>query len=851
MSEQLTTGSKIKSSVMLNSAQDVCELCGLRLPKRYFIANPDGNQHFFCCAGCQQVYLLLFESRMLNGDFKESELYLTASRLGIIGKPDDEQPPNESLLKKTLSDTDVKELVLHVDGMWCSSCSWLIEKVVGNEKGIVIARVNFASDTAKICYRPEQISPIEIMRTIDKLGYKTSDRDEFSQDQSIEKKSLLLRMGIALFLMMNIMSFSYVFYIGYFEEVASQIKSLIPFILLLFSIPAVFWCGLPIYRRAYSSLINKAPTMELLFSIGILSAFLYSVYAIITGHEHFYFDTASSLVALLLVGKFFEQSAKQKVTENIHRLYQMMPKKVRLKLPTDERLVSIEKLKPGDRFVVKSGEKIPADGIVVSGRAMIDESLITGESKPIEKQAGSKVIASSLNMNGILEVEAVNVGKETILSSIIQLVDRAISSKSPIERIVDRIARVFIPSIVVLSFITALFVGLTGGDIEESILRGITVLVIACPCALGMATPLAITAGIGYAAKRGILIRDSAAIQLASKTGCVVFDKTGTLTEGKFLFNTIIFPDTNINHTSALRLIGSLEQVSSHPIANAIIQVCREKNISLLEPFNVELFDGMGIKGKVDGKEVVVGNEEFVRQAGFSIDSQRRKLIERFAEEGLTVIFFGIEGEIQSGTIVLGDSLKSTTHDAVDSIKKSDIDVMLLSGDSHRTTTALAQKANIYKYRGEAIPSDKIDTIRQIQQTGITVMMVGDGVNDAPALAQADIGIAIGDGTSLAVEAASVNLMRDDLTLIGESIEVSKRTIRTVKQNLIWAFLYNGVGIVLAITGLLNPLIAAIAMLVSSLTVMGNSMRLREGKGKTISKLIEIFFPWLEPKKVQ
>lgn len=848
MNKQFTAASLIESSARVNSTTDTCELCGLQLPKRYYVANPDGNQHYFCCSGCQQVYLLIFESGMLNGDFKKTELYQTASRLGIIGKPDDDELKNESPYNKTITDQNVKELVLHVDGMWCSSCSWLIEKVVGSEHGVVHACVNYSSDTAKIYYRPEQIFPIEIMRTIDKLGYKTSNRAEFSQEQSIEKKSLLIRMGVALFLMMNIMSFSYVLYIGYFQEVTSQMKQLVPFVLLLFSIPAVFWCGLPIYRKAYNSVINKAPTMELLFSIGIFSAFLYSLYAMVVGHDHFYFDTASSLVALLLVGKFFEQSAKQKATENIHRLYQMMPKKVRLKISGDERLVSIEKLKPGDRFVVKSGEKIPADGVVVSGRAIIDESLLTGESKPIEKQTGGKVIASSLNVNGILEIEALNVGNETILSGIIQLVERAISSKSPLERTVDRIARVFIPSIIVLAFGTALFVGLTGGGIEESILRGITVLVIACPCALGMATPLAITAGIGYAAKRGILIRDSAAIQLAARTRSVVFDKTGTLTEGRFMLNTII--GVNGNHTQALRLVGSLEQASTHPIANALILACREKNITFIEPTNVELIDGMGIRGKVDGKYVVVGNEEFVRQAGFSVESHRMELIERFAEEGLTVIFFGIEGETQSGTLVLGDSLKSTACKAVDFMKQRKIDVILLSGDSQRTTAALAHKANIKKYRGQALPSDKIDAIQQIQQTGTIVMMVGDGVNDAPALAQADVGIAIGDGTSLAVEAASINLMRDDLTMVGETIEISKRTVRIVKQNLIWAFLYNGIGIALAAAGLLNPLIAAIAMLASSLSVISNSMRLREGKGKAIAKFIEILFPWLEPNKI-
>ncbi|TAK67367.1 MAG: heavy metal translocating P-type ATPase [Bacteroidetes bacterium] len=823
-------------------AAGICDLCGLRLPSHPHAVIWKAASLRFCCSGCRQVFLLLAESGLLEGDYKQSELYQTSLRLGIIAKPDEareEQAPVQCDVQ------GAQELVLRLDGMWCSSCSWLIEKVVSSQPGVVQAKVMYAADTAKIFYKPELTAPATICAKINSLGYSTSPRNSESDETSTERKSLLIKTGVALFLMNNIMFFSYVLYIGYFQELASEMKALIPYILFGLTLPSVFWCGLPIHKKAFNSVAAKAPTMELLFSMGIFAAFFFSVYAIVAGHAHYYFDTAASLVALLLLGKYVELAVRQKASENVHRLYSLLPKKVRIKAPEGERLVSVEKLQIGDLFIVKSGEKIPADGTIVHGRAIVDESLLTGESKPVEKNEDDTVIASSLLINGHIEVETTRTGKGTVLSNIIQMVEQALSTKSPLEQTVDKVSRVFIPGIIGVAIITFTALSFSGVGIESALLRAITILVIACPCALGMATPLAIAAGIGYAAKRGILIRDGEALQRASGITTVVFDKTGTLTEGKFALHACVGTDFDTNE--ALYYLGSLEQFSSHPVANSIVAECKNRSIRLTAASDIRITDGMGIAGYVGNKEVCIGIESHVSQYGHSIQQEFREIVEREVDSGRTVVFFGIEGCSVVGFCTLGDSLKPGAGNAIHSLEKLGISSQVLSGDTEGTTKAIANLAGIQHYHAQALPKDKIEYMKELQSRHERIAMVGDGVNDAPALAQADLGIAISEGTELAISSASVTLLRDDLLLVPETIDISRRTVRIVKQNLGWAFLYNSIGILLAVAGVLNPLIAAGAMLASSLSVVVNSIRLREHQGKIVKKALEILFPWREP----
>jgi heavy metal translocating P-type ATPase len=827
---------------MRTAAEHTCSLCGLKLPRHPHTVVAHDTTYSFCCTGCRQVFILLDESGLLGGDYKKSDLYQTSLRLGIIGRPDDAgsaDVPEETL-------RDAQELVLRVDGMWCSSCSWLIEKVVRAEPGIVHARVLYASDTAKVYYRPETIGPDRITALIGKLGYTTASRDADDDALAADRRSLLIRMGVALFLMMNVMFFSYTMYIGYFQELAPEIRSLVPYILFGFATPAVFWCGAPIHRKGIRSLLAGAPTMEALFTIGIFSAYAYSIYSALNGQIHLYFDTASGLVGLLLVGKYIELSAKSRASESINRLYQMLPKKVRVPAPEGERLVAVEKLNAGDIFIVKSGEKIPADGTIVSGRAIIDESLLTGESTPIEKNPGDVVVASSMNVNGILEIRATRIGRQTVVAGIIKMVEHALSTRSSLEEVVDKVVRYFIPVVISLALGVLIVMLLFGAGIESSLVRAISVLVVACPCALGMATPLAIAAGIGYAAKSGILIRDGAALQKAARISTVVFDKTGTITEGKFSLTR--FWSGMLDEAHALAHLAALEQASNHPIAIAIVQAARERGLTLAQPESVDIIQGMGMKGIVDGKRVMVGRMEFVQAAGFTINELQRELVELSVEAGKTIVYFGIEGNDSAGYLLLGDAVKSSAADTVALLHQRGVGTRLLSGDARTTTGAIARAVGIASFDGEALPADKITAIQSLQKENATIAMVGDGVNDAPALAQADVGIAMAEGTEIAVQSASITLLRDDLTLIPEAIAVAQRTHAVIRQNLIWAFVYNCVGIVIAMLGLLNPFVAAGAMLASSLSVVGNSMRLRTREGVVARKFVEILFPWIEPR---
>jgi heavy metal translocating P-type ATPase len=788
------------------------------------------------------VFLLLSESGLIEGDFRASDLYQTSLRLGIIGRPDDDSGPSPG----PASPVESSEIVYHVDGMWCSSCSWLIEKVIASHTGVVRATVMYASDTARISYRPELVAPPSIAAAIEKLGYRVSLPESEPDARAEERRSLLVKMGVALFLMMNIMFFSYVLYVGYFQELAPEMASLVPWILFVLSIPTVFWCGLPIHRKAWAGVRNAAPTMEVLFSIGIVASFFYSVHAVIAGRLSLYFDTSASLVALLLVGKFLEISAKQRAAEGIGRLNRMLPNKVRILAPEGERLVSSGRLRVGDEFVVRSGEKIPADGVIVKGEASVDESLLTGESRPVRKVTGDRAIASSMNVNGHLQVRAVSVGEGTLVAGIVRMVERALSVKSPLERSVDRIARVFIPAVLLLALLTGLYVFLTSHSGEYALLRAITVLVIACPCVLGMATPLAIAAGIGSAAKKGILIRDAEALQRAAAATVVVFDKTGTLTEGKFAFRECRAPGGD--DRSALRLLGSLERSSSHPLAWSIVNACTDRGIGLSDPSETRSVQGAGLEGNVEGRRVIIGTESFVRDRGFLPGPCESEWAERERADGKTITYFGLQGDQAAGICAFGDLLKEGAAGAVRALSEQGMNVVLLSGDARSTALAVAAAAGIRECVADALPASKVDLISRIQDEGGAVVMVGDGVNDAPALAQADVGIAMGSGTQMAVESSGVTLLRDDLSLVPETLAIARRTVRTVRQNLAWAFLYNSIGLILAVTGLLNPLIAAAAMIVSSLSVVLNSMRLREKEGRALQMIVEILVPWREPE---
>jgi len=636
---------------------------------------------------------------------------------------------------------------------------------------------------------------------------------------------------------MNIMFFSYVIYIGFFQELNIEIRRIVPYLLLVLSTPSVFWCGSVIHQKALWSLRNRKLSMEVLLSISILSSYFFSIYSLIRGSDHLYFDTSAGLVALLLIGKFIESSAKQKAMDNINRLYMMLPGKARIKTNEGTSFVPVDKLHEGDMFIVYGGEKIPADGIILKGDTTVDESMLTGESTPVPKNAGDGIFASTTNYDGIIEASVTGTGDESVLSRIIKLVENAMLKKSKIEQIADQFTRYFIPVIFTISFMTFIYIILSTYKLETALVRAITVLVVACPCALGIATPLAVLFGIERSSKEGVLIRDGSVLQNLGSIDTVVFDKTGTITEGKLVMTGISGENIGENTIS---IIASVESCSNHPIGKAVVNYCTDNRLPVYEAEKIVAIPGMGLKGKVAAEQpegqsykVILGNEKFLESEGKIIPDSIRNQALLEAESGNSIVFFSINDKT-AGYISLNDKIKKGIKAVVDRLKKSNVDVMLLSGDSEVTTSKIAEMAGIKSFKSGSVPGNKLLEIAILQKTGKTVAMVGDGVNDAPAIAQADIGIAMGSGTDIAIESSDVVMLRNEISLVPFVIGLSKRTVKIIKQNLLWAFLYNSIGVFLAVSGILNPLIAAVAMVCSSITVIGNSMRLGRA-GSSIS----------------
>lgn len=824
-----------------------CRLCGLVVGRDPFTQHFGDSECVFCCIGCLNVYTILFESGVITSgaNIRENEVFKQSLALGLISNPaatkDERQIPE---------DAPTSEALLHVSGMWCSACSWLIEHSLRKEFGVISAEAFFASDLVKITYCPQYLPPERITNRIEQLGYKASVYDPDSEASATEKRDLVLRIGVAGFLWLNIMTLSIPLYVGYFQEIAPSVRSLFPFILMVMAAPVIFYSARPILHLAWTGLLNRTIRMETLLATGILAAYFYSSIQAFRGETLVYFDTAAAIVTLVLLGKLMEKGAKERTTRAISMLYRLMPKKVRLLVDNVERFVSIDALGEGDIFVVKAGERIPADGVVVDGDSHSDESLLTGESTPISKNVGSVVVSGSLNVGNVLQVRATKVGSDTTLAQIIALVEHAISSRSNLERTVDKVSRIFVPSVILaaaLAFAACFGLGFT--TLDEAMMRAITILVIACPCALGLATPLAITAAVGSASRNGILISDSSVLEKTRAIDVVVFDKTGTITEGRFELIDVALatqageslaaaasgsPTTNsididsvwaIFERDHLGGIAAIERFSEHPLGLAVINHADGRITEIPPASNIEVIKGMGIMGESAGKRIFVGNAGMLERLGCLPDDVIKQTVSEWESNGRTVAYFGSDGEL-SGVLAFGDALKPEAAATIGRLADLNITSMILSGDSDATTRFVANAVGAAEYRAEALPADKTAVIERLQSEGRSVAMIGDGINDAPALARADIGVAMGSGTDIAMKAADIVLAGGSLNKLILIFDLSAKTWRVVRQNLFWAFFYNTLGMTLAVTGVLNPIMAAGAMLLSSLSVIGNSMRL-------------------------
>jgi len=776
-----------------------CRLCGL-----------DSDDQPFCCAGCENVYAILEESGVIASgqNFRETGLYQQSLKLGLIS--------NRTRRTTEIPEAaETREAIFQLSGLWCASCGWLIEHALMRLAGVVSAEVIFASDLLKIRFAPQYLPIERIISRVASLGYRASEYTGPGGPGDAERKDLLLRTGIAAFLWMNAMMFSLVVYASYFEKITGNGRY-IPFVLMALATPAVFYCSAPILRIGWNGIRERALRMETLLATGILAAYGYSIVLAFSGSMRVYFDTACAIVTLVLTGKLIERGAKDKTARAISLLYRLMPDKARVILEGGgERFVSIQALKPGTIFRIKAGERIPADGIVIEGRSHADESVLTGESVPRDKQPGDPVLCGSINTSSVLEVRATRTGADSTLAHIVRTVEQAAAHHSKTERAVDRVSRLFIPIVLALSIATLAVWTWRTHNPAIGMMHAIAVLVIACPCALGIATPLALTAAVASAGKLGILVADTRVLETIREMDVVVLDKTGTVTAGEF---TVL---DATGDRSRMAELAAIEAASEHPIGRAL-------GPSALRATDISVHKGLGISGAVDGVRYFLGNQAFM-------DANELATPEVDASGTGTRVYFGWDNAVR-GSLLFGDRIRPEAAALCAELHERKIRTLVLSGDGPAPTHSVAEAIGADDWIAEATPDGKIEIIRQLQQEGKIVAMIGDGVNDAPSLAQADLGIALGSGADIAMQAAPLVLMNQSLNAVIDVLDLGRRAFGIVRQNLFWALIYNMIGMALAITGILNPIMAAGAMVLSSLSVIGNSRRVTwAGKGGGVS----------------
>ncbi|WP_281281444.1 heavy metal translocating P-type ATPase [Paenibacillus dokdonensis] len=744
----------------------------------------------------------------------------------------------EATIKKLGYDTTKEVTHFKLEGMTCAACANRIEKGLSKLPGVSNASVNFAMETATVEYTPGEVSVADMQNKVKQLGYKALTAEEKkdlkdSRDQGIRKqKRKLLISAILSFplLWAMVAHFSFTSWI-YLPDLFMN-----PWFQLILATPVQFYIGKPFYVGAYKALRNGSANMDVLVSLGTSAAYLYSLYLTVDwyakggGMHHgpsMYYETSAILISLVIMGKLFESLAKGRTSEAIKSLMGLQAKTARVIREGQELTLPVEEVIAGDIVMIRPGEKVPVDGDVLEGVSAIDESMLTGESLPVEKKAGDTVIGATLNKNGVLRIKATKVGKETALAQIIKVVEEAQGSKAPIQRVADVISGIFVPIVVgiaVAAFLVWYFF-VTPGDFAEALEKAIAILVIACPCALGLATPTSIMAGSGRAAELGILFKGGEHLEQTHKIDAIILDKTGTVTKGKPELTDII---TEGDTQEFLRLVGAAEKNSEHPLAEAIVEGILARNISLPGTELFTAIPGYGIKAVVEGKELLVGTRRLMEKYGVNA-AHAYEVMAHMEESGKTAMLAAINNEY-AGMVAVADTIKETSKEAVDRLKDMGIQVIMITGDNERTAKAIAAQVGIDHVLAEVLPEGKAEEVKKLQALGKKVAMVGDGINDAPALATADIGMAIGTGTDVAMEAADVTLMRGDLSSIPDAIYMSRKTMGNIKQNLFWALGYNTLGIPIAALGLLAPWIAGAAMALSSVSVVLNALRLQRVK---------------------
>lgn len=740
------------------------------------------------------------------------------------------------------------EIVVQIEGMSCMSCVSSIEKALNKQVGVTYVAVNLATGKAKIKYNSKEIKLSQIKSIIGKLGFKVleievekeNDLERLSKDKEASKLKKKFVFAAIFAVPLLIVSMGPMIGLTLPDIINPDINPLL-FALtqLILSVPALI-SGHSIHENGLKLLFNRNPNMDSLIAIGTTSAFTYGMYAIhqiIIGKHHMvmylYFETYTIIITLVLLGRFLESKSKSKTSYAIKKLIGMQPKTAQIIQNDEEVTVRIEEVEVGDIVFIKPGEKLPVDGTVVDGYTSIDESMLTGESIPVEKQVGDKVVGGSINKNGIIKYEAKKVGEDTALSQIIRLVEEAQSSKAPIAKLADIISGYFVPIVISIAILSAIAWLLAGQSLAFALAIFITVLVISCPCALGLATPTAIMVGTGKGAENGVLIKSGEALETAHKIKTIVLDKTGTITEGKPVVTDIIVQN-DMTKDKLLALAASSEKGSEHPLGEAIVNKFNETGLKFKKTDKFIAIPGHGIEVEIEGKKILLGNKKLMddKRININLADEANKL----ANQGKTPMYIAIENKLV-GIIAVADTVNKNSKKAIKKLHSLNIEIIMVTGDNRKTAEAIAKQVGIDRVISEVLPEEKSKEIKKLQEKGRIVAMVGDGVNDAPALAQADIGIAIGSGTDVAIESADIVLVKSDLIDVATAIKLSKKTITNVKQNLFWAFAYNIMGIPLAagvfyaLDGpLLDPMFAAGAMSLSSISVVLNALRLKNFK---------------------
>lgn len=725
-----------------------------------------------------------------------------------------------------------------ISGMTCAACATRIEKRINKMDGVFDASVNFALETIAVEYDSQQVETSDMITAVKKMGYELIPKDDNKnklnhKEEEIKKQerkfifSLILTIPL---LWTMVAHFEFLSFI-YLPKILMN-----PWVQLAIATPVQFIVGAQFYKGAYHSLRNKSANMDVLVALGTSAAYFYSLFLSIewmnagsSGEAELYFEASAVIITLIVLGKLFEVRAKGKTSQAIQKLLGLQAKTARVLRDGIEIELPIEEVITGDTIIVKPGEKIPVDGEIIEGRSAIDESMITGESLPIDKMVGDVVIGATINKNGSIQIKATKVGKDTALAQIVKVVEEAQGSKAEIQRLADRISGIFVPVVVVIAVATFFvwYFAVTPGDFRSALIPTISILVIACPCALGLATPTSIMAGSGRAAEMGLLFKGGEHLENTRSIDTVVLDKTGTVTKGEPSLTDIIIRE-GFKEDEVLQLVATAENQSEHPLAQAIVQGVQEKGGSMLEASYFEALPGYGIRANVSGRAVLVGTRKLMKENEISIlDSE--VMMGKLEAEGKTAMLIAIDQEL-AGVVAVADTVKETSKEAIERMRELGLEVIMLTGDNQRTAEAISSQVGLSHVIAEVLPEQKSEEIKKLQDQGKKVAMVGDGINDAPALAMANIGMAVGNGTDIAIEAADITLMRGDLNSVADAIIMSRKTMRNIKQNLFFAFFYNTVGIPIAALGLLAPWVAGAAMAFSSVSVVLNALRLQRVK---------------------